>query len=111
VRTTALQALALQPATQAADPVAVPLLSLRSAASPSLCSPAPTPPPQNDDDDENNNNNNNNNNNTRARAPLRSSRSIAEAIDTSGEIRVRNPAADDREPAKTFTFDHVFGPT
>ena len=109
MRTTALQALALQPATQAADPVAAPLLSLRSAASPSLRSPAPTSPPQNDDDDENNHNNNNNN--TRACAPLRSSCSIAEAIDTSGEILVRNPAADDREPAKTFTFDHVFGPT
>ena len=37
--------------------------------------------------------------------------SVAEAIAESGEIRVRNPESDDREPPKTFTFDHVFGPT
>ena len=35
---------------------------------------------------------------------------IAEAFKDRGEVHCRNPAADAREPPKTFTFDHVFPP-
>ncbi|CAM9287724.1 unnamed protein product, partial [Phaeothamnion confervicola] len=35
---------------------------------------------------------------------------IADALEGRGEIVVRNPRADEREPPKNFFFDSVFGP-
>jgi len=36
--------------------------------------------------------------------------SVCETNEERGEIIVRNPRSDEREPPKTFTFDSVFGP-
>ena len=35
---------------------------------------------------------------------------VAQVSEDSGMITLRNPRSDDREPPKSFTFDHVFGP-
>eukprot|EP00968_Pinguiococcus_pyrenoidosus_P028998 scaffold8248_cov258-Pinguiococcus_pyrenoidosus.AAC.3 len=35
---------------------------------------------------------------------------VANTDSTTGQIQLRNPSADDQEPPKEFTFDHVFAP-